>query len=732
MFDRILRWRPRHAKKPTRIRHRHRIRPLAVEFVEDRLLLAAPEISVLNGGAEIVSGTTIPIDFGNVTQGVAGTTRTFSISNDGDDTLTISNISLPTGFSLVDGIYPTIAERGSDTFTIRLDSTTVGAKTGQISFSNNDDDENPFSFAITGTVLAGGPEITVLVGAANVADGSVAAVDFGNVLLGQVGPTRTFTVRNDGSQPLTLGSISLPTGFVLTDALPTSLAPFTSDSFSVQLSTTGLGVKTGEISFATNDADENPFNFAVTGIVNPVQVPEITVLDGFMTILDGSLVPIDFGVGTIGMTAPTRTFTVRNDGNNTLTLGAVTLPAGFSLVEGLAASLTPRAIDTFTVQLDISAVGVPAGEISISTNDGDESPFNFPIAGTVVNPAPEIRVFREDFVELFDGAVPASEFLTSNQGQTGSRLAFLVHNLGTAPLVVSTLTLPAGFVLDGDPLPSIAPGENAVFSVVLNTTTVGVMAGNIELANNDADENPFEIPITGTVVGSAPEITVLQGNANVVDGGAAPLPFGDGVLREPGSRQVITVRNDGNVELALGDITLPDRFTLIEGLVSTLAPGDSDTFTVLLDTSIVGSFGGEITISNNDADENPFNFTIAAAVTATPVPEITVVNGGGLITNGDSTPIDFGNVVRRQKGVRRTFTIRNDGSDTLRIGRIELPTGFSLVKGPRRNLAPRGTDTIIVQLDSKKLGTKSGLVRIQSNDAGEDPFSFAITGTVVE
>src|SRR5262249_31111305 len=121
---------------------------LVVEPIEHRILLSA-EISVFNGTAEIVDGTTVPIDFGTVSQGAVGLSRTFTIDNDGDQPLTLGTISLPPGYSLVEGTAPTIAVRGSETFTVRLDTTTLGVKSGSISFSNNDDDESPFDFAIT-------------------------------------------------------------------------------------------------------------------------------------------------------------------------------------------------------------------------------------------------------------------------------------------------------------------------------------------------------------------------------------------------------------------------------------------------------------------------------------------------------------------------------------------------------------------------------------------------------
>ncbi|MCL5282290.1 MAG: right-handed parallel beta-helix repeat-containing protein, partial [Planctomycetes bacterium] len=76
--------------------------------------------------------------------------------------------------------------------------------------------------------------------------------------------------------------------------------------------------------------------------------PEITVLGQGLSIVDGDTSPsltdgTDFGKVAVGGTAITRTFTVRNDGAATLTLGVVVVPTGFTLLDGLVASLAgPR------------------------------------------------------------------------------------------------------------------------------------------------------------------------------------------------------------------------------------------------------------------------------------------------------------------------------------------------------------------------------------------------------
>src|SRR5262245_50770231 len=313
MFGPFMRWRSARGKRSVRSAGSKpsKTSRLSVEPVERRILLAA-EISLFDGGVEIIDGNAVPIDFGTVAQGAVGVTRTFSIENDGDDTLRIDAISLPTGYSLIESTSSSIAVRGSDTFTVRLETATTGVKTGFITFSNNDEDESPFSFAITGEVEVGAAEITVLAGTTVLVDGSNVEVEFGSAILGQAGPVRTFTVRNDGTQSLTLGNIGLPSGFLLTDGLVAALPPGGFDSFSIQLSTAAATVRSGEVSFATNDANESPFNFRITGTVTPFELPDVAVLDGLTSISDGSTVAIDFGIGTIGQDPVSRTFTIRN------------------------------------------------------------------------------------------------------------------------------------------------------------------------------------------------------------------------------------------------------------------------------------------------------------------------------------------------------------------------------------------------------------------------------------
>ena len=133
---------------------------------------------------------------------------------------------------------------------------------------------------------ATGPEVQVWLDGSQIADGA-GTVNFGEVLLGAA-VTKTFGVRNVGSETLTLGAVTVPPRFTLVSALSaTSLAPGGIATFKVRMDATAFGSASGEISVVTNDADENPFNIGVSGSV------AARIID------DGTAGFTSFGFGTL-------------------------------------------------------------------------------------------------------------------------------------------------------------------------------------------------------------------------------------------------------------------------------------------------------------------------------------------------------------------------------------------------------------------------------------------------
>jgi len=878
----------------------------------------APEITVLGNGVSITDGDATPsvgdhTDFGSVAQGGPAIIRTFTVGNGGTAPLTLGPVTVPTGFTLTEGLSAGLAAGLSDTFTVQLDTAISGVKSGEISFATNDPDETPFNFRITGTVNAvaanlalgrpavastsysgfpasnatdgnagsrwssqfsdnewlyvdlgsvytinrlvlrweaalgrgyklqvsndastwsdvystttgdggvdditlsapasgryvrmlgtqratmygyslwefevygaGGaaPEITVLGNGVPITDGDATPsagdnTDFGSVAQGGPAIIRTFTVGNGGTAPLTLGTVTVPTGFTLTEGLSAGLAPGLSDTFTVQLDTAIPGVKSGDISFATNDPDEAPFNFRITGTVVGVS-PEIMVLGNGISIADGDTTPsatdyTDFG--TLVQAGPTisRTFTVYNGGTATLTLGAVMVPAGFTLTEGLSGSLAPGASDTFTVRLDNAVVGTKSGDISFSTNDADENPFNFRITGIVGAAAvPEIEITGNGQAIADGDTTPsAADHTDFGSVQVGNTVVhtFTITNSGSEVLHLTgspTVELVGGggaFTVIQPVSVWVAAGASTSFQIGYTPTAAGLHSATVRIANDDSNENPYEFVIQGTGT---------QDQAGWLPSPDVPKALGDvqtivSTLTVSGLVGPI-VDVDVQVDIAhtwdsdLDVYLISPSGTRVELFTDVGASGDNFTDTILDDEAGVGIASGVAPFSGSYRPEgllsaldgqNPngtWRLEItddaggdtgtlnhwALRITAAAGPEIDVTGNGQAITTGDTTPsaadnTDFGTLVQAGPTISRTFMVHNSGTATLTLGAVTVPAGFTLTEGLSGSLAPGASDTLTVRLDNATVGTKSGDISFSTNDADENPFRFRITGIV--
>jgi murein DD-endopeptidase MepM/ murein hydrolase activator NlpD len=115
--------------------------------------VAAARVS--QGSTYVPNGRTTPIDFGTVNPGDPPPQKTFTVSNIGSAPLTLSNLVLPDGYSLVGSFPSTINAGSSATFTVQMATDTSGSDAGIISFDTSDPNAPTYSFDIKGTVTGG-------------------------------------------------------------------------------------------------------------------------------------------------------------------------------------------------------------------------------------------------------------------------------------------------------------------------------------------------------------------------------------------------------------------------------------------------------------------------------------------------------------------------------------------------------------------------------------------------
>ncbi|MCP5105317.1 MAG: choice-of-anchor D domain-containing protein, partial [bacterium] len=532
------------------------------------------------------------------------------------------------------------------TFTVRFTPTSGGAKTATISIANNDADENPYDLTITGTGTA--PEMALSQGATPIADGG--SYGYGNQVLNS-NTDVVFTITNSGTSnltlttPITIGGADA--GQFSIQAQPTSpvaSGPGTT-TFTVRFTPTTTGAKTATISIANNDADENPYDLTITGTGTE---PEMALSQGATPIADGG----SHGFGSQALNSNTDVvFTITNSGTSNLTLTTPITIGGadagqFSIQAQPTSPVTPGGgTTTFTVRFTPTTTGAKTATISIANNDADENPYDLTITGT--GTAPEMA--------LSQGATPIADGGSHDFGSqalsTDTDVVFTITNSGAENLTLTTPITIGGadageFSIQAQPTsPVTSGGGTTTFTVRFTPTTTGAKTATISIANNDADENPYDLTITGT--GTAPEMALSQGATPIADGGG--YDFGSQALSTD-TDVVFTITNSGAENLTLTTpITIggadAGEFSIQAQPTSPVASGGgTTTFTVRFTPTSEGAKTAAISIANNDGDENPYDLTLQGTgqgdlptVTTAAVSDISsssATSGGNVTDNG--------------------------------------------------------------------------------------------------
>jgi hypothetical protein len=261
-----------------------------ISYMAQAALPPEPEISVSGGDEdeEIVSGDSTPTlddftDFGplNVTGSTA--TRIFNIINLSATVplhLTGSPIVVISGANAADftvTLQPssTIPSSGGSSVTIQFDPSAAGLRSATVSIQTDDQNEDPYTFAIQGA--GGEPEIGVSGNAVAIANQSSPAslanhTDFGYALTGGGSVSRTFTIANSGTAPLTRSATPMVTiagavasNFTIQAQPVNPVAVGGSATFTVVFAPSALGPQSAVIHIATDDADEPDYSFEIAG-----------------------------------------------------------------------------------------------------------------------------------------------------------------------------------------------------------------------------------------------------------------------------------------------------------------------------------------------------------------------------------------------------------------------------------------------------------------------------------
>ena len=373
--------------------------------------------------------------------------------------------------------------------------------------------------------------------------------------------------------------------------------------------------------------------------------------------------------------------------------------------------------------------------------------------------APEMAIYGNGN-EIADGdATPAAsddtEFGTVQVGVTNEH-TFTVTNDLQAIGYLSLIGVPTVSVSgSGDFTVSVQPGSTnlepgaaTTFTIRFAPTSAGPLSAVVSITNNDTDESPYTFAVQGQGFVGNPEMGVWGDGIEITSGDTTPAVSDD---TEFGAAQVgitnyhtFTITNTGPGSLSLtgapvvaisgsGDFTISSQ----PGSTS-LASGETTTFIVRFAPSGSGARSADISIANDDSDENPYTFRVGGTGTP-PSPEMDVYGNGIEIIDGDTSPApsddtDFGTL---QIGVTNThmFTVTNTGLGALTLSGVPTVSisgsgDFTVSSQPgTTNLPPGGASTFTVRFAPTGSGPRTADISITSDDIDENPYTFRVGGS---
>ncbi len=729
------------------------------EFDDLQYAPPAPEINVkaLTTPTTTDVPSTGSFNLGTAAIGDSTTALTFSIQNNGLQTLNLTGTPTlklgganPSDFVITttQTFSTSVGALGATGFSVMFKptGTTPGGRSASLTIVNNDSDEGSYVIYLTGTatvavikVLDGG-----LITSPIVVTNNPTAISVGTSAVGVAAtPAYTMSIKNTGTAPLKITSITPSAGFTVTALSPTgAIAPSAIATFTVTGTPAVTGTNNGTLTILSSDPATPSYkvNISVTG-----SVPVISVLDATSTVVQNlNTTPVSVGTAAVGSAAASYTFTIKNTGSAALSITSVTPTTGFAVTAVTpAGAIAAGGSATFTVTGTPAAAGVNTGSITIVSNDPATASYkvNVTVTGTV----PALQVLNSTTV-LTTNNTPAISVGSSTVATAATAYtAFSIKNTGTAPLTLTSIVGSAGFAVSAitpTAPATIAAGGTATFTVTGTPAATGTNTGTITIATNDPTTPSFKINVTVTGTAAAtPALQVLDGATILATNNTPAISVGSAVVASPATAYTsFSIKNTGTAALTLTSITGSAGFAVsavTPATPATIAAGGTATFTVTGTPAATGTNTGTITIATNDPTTPSFKINVTVTGTTAPVPALQVLNSTTVLATNNTPAISVGTAVVGSPATAFTsFSIKNTGTAALTLTSITGSAGFAVsavTPATPATIAAGGTATFTVTGTPAAAGANTGTITIATNDPTTPSFKInvSVTGTAV-
>jgi hypothetical protein len=376
--------------------------------------------------------------------------------------------------------------------------------------------------------------------------------------VGSVSQPNTSLLRNMGSAPLTISSLTITGDFSETNTCGSSVAAAGTCTFTVTFTPTAPGPRFGSIMIEDNAAGSPHF-------INLVG-------NGATAVADFTASSLTFPSLEIGITSSAQSVTLTNNGNATMTISDISITGDYAQTNNCPGSLGIASSCTFQITFTPTAGGARNGTLTI-TDNAPGSPQSITLTGS-------------GYVTTATVAPASLSFGNENVGTTSASQSVVVTNTGVDAMTVSSIVMSAGFAeTDNCTSSSIQASGTCTIHVTFSPTAGGSLTGTMTI-NDNAQGNPHLVTLSGTG---------LVGIAQLSESG---LTFASASVGTTSSAQTITITNSGNGPLTITSVQATGDFAETNNCTSVNASGTC-TIQVTFTPTASGSRTGTLTIADS-------------------------------------------------------------------------------------------------------------------------------------
>ncbi|WP_066222408.1 choice-of-anchor D domain-containing protein [Formosa haliotis] len=234
---------------------------------------------------------------------------------------------------------------------------------------------------------------------------------------------------------------------------------------------------------------------------------------------------------------------------------------------------------------------------------------------------------------------------------------------------------------------------------------------------------------------NAPELQILDALNNPQNCGFTSS-FEDTYIGE--TKQItLTLKNTGDVDLEISEITTTNNFTTTEIPVPvTILPNENLQLTIIFHPDVTGPINGSLNIINTDTNEGNCNIILLGTGIESG-PEIDIErNTEASIPSGAEANIGYNTIFAStqvgETANSKSYYIHNEGNLDLTIYDVTSSNAseFKILSNPEFSTISSETKIPFqIEFTPSTSGIRTSIINIGNNDSNENPYTFEVQGT---